>query len=325
MKLLLIYTGGTIGMVPSDRGWRPQPGYLESRIRAHVRQEGVALDFDWLEYAPLIDSSQIDTEHWNTLAEDLIAHYDDYDGFVVLHGTDTMAYTTAALSFMLRGTRKPVVVTGSQVPVWEAHTDGLDNVILALHHAQRKDLHEVYLAFNHSLFHGAHVTKIDTDGFKTFDAPHGIHLAEVKPGEPAQPRFIPSSSEPIEIYHCLPGIPLTGLRALLKTKPRALIMLTYGSGNAPDTPELRDLLTMATQQGTLLINRSQCYRANVDMDRYEAAAALRETGMIGSGTMTLEALVAKLRVLFTVFDSDIDVAQHLLTPWTQELPLPKAH
>lgn len=325
MKILLIYTGGTIGMVPSDRGWRPQPGYLESRLRAHLRQEGVTLDFDWLEYAPLIDSSQIDTGHLNTLAKDLIAHYADYDGFVVLHGTDTMAYTTAALSFMLRGTRKPVIVTGSQVPVWEAHTDGLDNVVLALHHAQRKDLHEVYLAFNHALFHGAHVTKIDTDGFKTFDAPHGIHLAEVSTSEEALPRFIPASAEPIEVYHCLPGVPLTGLRALLKTKPRALIMLTYGSGNAPDTPELRDLLTTARQQGTLLINRSQCYRANVDMDRYEAAAALRDVGMIGSGTMTMEALVAKLRVLFTVFDADIDIAQHLLTPWTQELPLPKGH
>lgn len=320
MKLLLIYTGGTIGMVPSDRGWRPQPGYLESRIRAHVRQEDMDVEFDWLEYNPLIDSSHINIAHWNTLAEDIVAHYHDYDGFVVLHGTDTMAYTSSILNFMLRGTRKPVILTGSQIPVWESHTDGLDNVSLALQHAQRRDLHEVYLAFNQTLFHGAHVTKIDTDGLKTFAAPHGVHLAATGEKEASQPRCIPASDAAIEVYYCLPGNSLQGLSALLKTQPRALIMSTYGSGNAPDSPELREMLKVAQNQGTLLINRSQCYRANVDMDRYEAAAALRETGLIGSGTMTLEALTAKLRVLFTLFDNDVDIAQQLLLPWTQELP-----
>lgn len=307
-------------MVPSDRGWRPQPGYLESRIRAYVRQEDMEVEFDWLEYSPLIDSSHINITHWNKLADDLVAHYHDYDGFVVLHGTDTMAYTSSVLNFMLRGTRKPVILTGSQIPVWESHTDGLDNVALALQHAQRRDLHEVYLAFNHTLFHGAHVTKIDTDGLKTFAAPHGVHLAATADKEASQPRSIPASDAAIEVYHCLPGNSLKGLSALLKTQPRALIMSSYGSGNAPDSPELREMLKVAQAQGTLLVNRSQCYRANVDMDRYEAAAALRETGLIGSGTMTLEALTAKLRVLFTLFDNDVDIAQQLLLPWTQELP-----
>ncbi|MEX1058246.1 MAG: asparaginase domain-containing protein, partial [Natronospirillum sp.] len=159
MNILIIYTGGTIGMVPSDNGWRPQPGYLEARIREHFRQQEVLTSVCWLEYDPLIDSSQIQPEHWNQLATDLLARQDDYDGFVVLHGTDTMAYTAAALTFMLRGLHKPVVLTGSQIPVWESTTDGLDNTLLALQHAQRPELHEVYLAFDGALYHGAHVTK----------------------------------------------------------------------------------------------------------------------------------------------------------------------
>ncbi|TGG95280.1 asparaginase [Natronospirillum operosum] len=323
MTILIIYTGGTIGMVPSDGGWRPQPGYLEGRIREHLRQMDFPHKVHWREYDPLIDSSQLRCEHWNELGRDIIEYYDDYDGFVVLHGTDTMAYTSSALAFMLRGTRKPVVLTGSQIPVWEEHTDGLDNVMLALETAARDDLQDVYLTFDSKLYHGAHVTKINTDRLKAFAAPHGVQLQADLEAPESPPRLIPVTEAAIEVYHYLPGTPLAGLKALIETRPRVLILLTYGSGNAPDTQELRDLLGYAADQGTLLINRSQCYRANVDMDRYEAAAALREGGLIGAGTMTLEALVGKLHVLLTLFDDNIDLAQQTLLPWSAELPKPK--
>ncbi|MCH8550920.1 MAG: asparaginase [Natronospirillum sp.] len=323
MKLLIIYTGGTIGMVPSGTGWRPQPGYLEGRIREHLRRMEFPHEVTWQEYDPLLDSSQLSCQHWNQLARDIIEHYADYDGFVVLHGTDTMAYTSSALAFMLRGTRKPVVLTGSQIPVWEQTTDGLDNVMLALQSAAREDLQDVYLAFDHKLYHGAHVTKTNTDRLKAFSAPHGVHLGNELPEPESEPRMIPVSEAAVELYHYLPGTPLRGLRALIETRPRVLILLTYGSGNAPDTQELRDLLGYATDQGTLLINRSQCFRANVDMHRYEAASALREGGLVGAGTMTLEALTGKLHVLLTLFEDNVDLAQHLLTPWTEELPAPK--
>lgn len=320
MKLLLIYTGGTIGMVPSDYGWRPQPGYLEARIREHLRQMEFTAELDWLEYDPLIDSSQVKPEHWTRLATDIEEHHQAYDGFVVLHGTDTMAYTSAALAFMLRGDHKPVVLTGSQIPVWESNTDGLDNVMLALHHAQDSALREVYLAFDHKLYHGAHVTKVNSDRLKAFAAPHGVRLGKASSAAEEPLRVIPVNSAPIEIYHHLPGTPLAGLEALIATRPRALIQLTYGSGNAPDTQELRDMLGAARDQGTLLINRSQCYRSNVDMGLYEAAAALRDTGLLAAGTMTLEALVAKLHVLFTLYGDTEEVGDQLLQPWTQELP-----
>ncbi len=323
MKLLIIYTGGTIGMVPSGRGWRPQPGYLEGRIREHLRQMEFTTEVDWREYDPLLDSSHLACEHWNQLGQDLIEHYEDYDGFVVLHGTDTMAYTSSALTFMLRGTRKPVVLTGSQIPVWEQNTDGLDNVMLALQTACRQELQDVYLAFDNKLYHGAHVTKVNTDRLKAFAAPHGVHLQTELPPPESPPRMIPVNEQAIEIYHYLPGTPLTGLQALIATRPRALILLTYGSGNAPDTQELRDLLGHAADQGTLLINRSQCYRANVDMHRYEAASALLEGGLVGTRTMTLEALVGKLHVLLTLFEDNVDIAQQLLLPWSAELPEPK--
>lgn len=336
MRLLLIYTGGTIGMVPSDGGWRPQPGYLETRIREHLRQMAFEAELDWLEYDPLIDSSQVEPVHWNQLAQDIVNRHNDYDGFVILHGTDTMAYTSAALAFMLQNTHKPVVLTGSQIPVWEAHTDGLDNVMLALQQAMRgvgsnpaangdnqnDALHDVYLAFDHKLYHGAHVTKINSDRLKAFSAPHGVHLHS-RQEKAGLPHAITVDPVTIDVYHCLPGNSLAGLEALIDTAPRALILKTFGSGNAPDTQAMRDLLARARDQGTLLINASQCYRANVDMERYEAAAALRESRVLGARTMTLEALFAKLQILCTQHDDNRTIADALLTPWTQELPPPK--
>ncbi|MEX1056812.1 MAG: hypothetical protein WED11_03695, partial [Natronospirillum sp.] len=166
-------------------------------------------------------------------------------------------------------------------------------------------------------------TKANSERLKAISAPHGIHLqgpGSVKAHE--SPHFIPVEPRSIEVYHHLPGTPLTGLAAIIDTQPQALIQLSYGAGNAPDSPEMRNLLLRARAQGTLLINCSQCFRANVNMDLYEAAAALREMGTIGAGTMTLEALVAKLHVLLSLYDQASDIEHHLLAPWSQELPRP---
>ena len=178
-KICLIHTGGTIGMIKGEDGYRPKVGYLEGALRdiEDLSKDGMP-DYDLIELDPLLDSSDMAVGDWNRIGEEISSRYDDYDGFVILHGTDTMAYTASALSFILENLNKPVVLTGSQIPLCEIRSDGSDNLITSMLIAQEGRCKEVCLYFGGRLLRGNRATKMSADGLLAFDSPNCPHLAE---------------------------------------------------------------------------------------------------------------------------------------------------
>ena len=178
-KICILYTGGTIGMVPTDKGYAPKRGYFHDAISSidDLKGEGMP-EWDMIEFEPLLDSSNIAVEQWNQIGRAIRDNYDAYDGFVVLHGTDTMAYTASALSFMLEGLNKPVVVTGSQIPLCQLRSDARDNLITSVFIAGQGIVREVSLYFGGRLLRGNRSTKASADGLIAFDSPNYHPLAE---------------------------------------------------------------------------------------------------------------------------------------------------
>ncbi len=311
-KVLVIYTGGTIGMQPSANGYVPVAGF-EQLLRNRLDHSHHALlpAFDVLEYEQLIDSANLTPDHWTQLAESISAHYDDYQGFIILHGTDTMAFSAAALSFMLRGLDKPVIITGAQIPLSQLRNDALDNMITALLLAGGDyPIHEVCIYFNGRLLRGNRASKLKATGLDAFDSPNfpwlgqvGIHI-ELHPhllqpaGTPAFliPRFAPDAVAILQIY---PGISAQAASAIVNQPGvRALIIQSYGVGNLPDAnAPLMAVLRQAAADGIILLNLSRCLQAQVSQGAYACSAVLNEMGVIAGADMTLEAAFAKLHLL----------------------------
>lgn len=310
-QIYIAYTGGTIGMQHSDHGYIPQPGFMEdclARMPEFHRPEMPAYHIH--EYQPLIDSSDMTPADWQRIAEDIRDHYDDYDGFVVLHGTDTMSYTASALSFMLEDLSKPVIITGSQIPLAQLRSDGQQNLLNALYLAAHHPIHEVSLFFNNQLFRGNRSTKVHADGFQAFDSPDypplltaGIHIKLVsgKPGQPHDRPLIlhPIEPQPIGVITLYPGISAQVIANVLQQPVKALILLTFGVGNAPQQPAMLQLLKDAAARGIIIVNLSQCLRGRVNMEGYATGNALAEVGVISGFDMTLEAALAKLHFLLS--------------------------
>ena len=172
-KVCMIYTGGTIGMKKTENGYYPEPHFLERSLKQiHELSYHEVPEFDLIEYSPLLDSSNIQMEQWTKIAEDIFEHYDEYCGFVILHGTDTMAYTASALSFMLQGLSKPIVLTGSQIPLEEIRSDARDNIISSLMIAGEGQISEVCVFFANKLFRGNRCVKISSDEKGAFSSPN---------------------------------------------------------------------------------------------------------------------------------------------------------
>ena len=309
-RVLIVYTGGTIGMVPGDNGLVPSAGF-ETLLRQRLGERLETLPaFDLVELKPLIDSAELVPTQWNSVAEAVVCRYEDYDGFVVLHGTDTLAYTASALSFMLQGLDKPVILTGSQIPLSRARNDAEAHLLAALELAARPDIHEVCLYFNGRLLRGNRSVKLDSSALAAFDAPNFPALGEVgidiclRPDLllPVAPRnFIlpPFDNRAVAVLRLFPGIQVDLLQAVLNQPGlRALILQSYGVGNAPVmTPGLLDTLAAAVSRGILVVNLSQCARGGVAPGTYATGAALAQAGVIPGADLTLEAAFAKLHWL----------------------------
>ncbi|AWB57770.1 asparaginase [Colwellia sp. Arc7-D] len=310
-RIYIAYTGGTIGMKPSENGYIPQKQHLTDAIMKmpDFHREEMP-EFTINEYQPLIDSSNMSPADWQHIANDIQQHYDDYDGFVVLHGTDTMAYTSSALSFMLENLSKPVIVTGSQIPLSQLRSDGQENLLNSLYIAANYPINEVGLYFNNKLFRGNRSIKAYADGFNAFDSPNlpplleaGINIKLIE-GKISEPVSLPLklaqiTPQPIGVVHLYPGISVELIKNIIKQPVKALIIRSYGVGNAPQNQAMLDCLKQANDDGIVIVNCSQCIKGTVNMKGYATGNALSKIGVISGNDMTLEATLTKLHYLLS--------------------------
>ena len=310
----MIYTGGTIGMKQDLRDQTLKPFDFDQILDEVPELGKYALRIDSYTFDPLIDSSDVEPSLWQSLATLIRDRYDDYDGFVVLHGTDTMAYSASALSFMLENLSKPVVFTGSQLPIGVPRTDGKENLVSAVEIASAKDpeghplVPEVCIYFDSLLMRGNRSTKVSSEEFRAFRSPNCSPLAEaginikynrkviMKPALWSAPLQISTSLDTrVSILKVHPGITPQVMRHFLCSDAvRAVILETYGSGNAPSSQWFIDIVKEAAGMGKVLINVTQCLSGTVDMDLYATGKALEKAGVISGKDITTESALAKL-------------------------------
>ncbi len=312
-RIYVAYTGGTIGMKKSVQGFVPVDGHLTDSINALPEFHRDEMpEFTINEYQPLIDSSNMTPSDWQRIADDIKEHYDDYDGFVVLHGTDTMAYTSSALSFMFENLNKPIIVTGSQIPLSQLRSDGQVNVLNSLYIAANYPINEVGLFFNNKLYRGNRSIKAYADGFNAFDSPNmpplleaGINIniiaGKISACVELEPTVIVRdiTPQPIGVVHLYPGISSDVIENTIRQPVKALILRSYGVGNAPQDPALLACLAKAKAQEIVVINCSQCIKGTVNMSGYATGNALSQAGVISGHDMTLEATLTKLHYLLS--------------------------
>lgn len=311
-------------MQRSSNGYIPVSGHLQQQLAMMPefhREEMPA--FTIHEYAPLIDSSDMTPADWQTIADDIQQHYDEYDGFVILHGTDTMAFTASALSFMLEDLAKPVIVTGSQIPLTELRSDGQTNLLNALYVAANHPINEVTLFFNNKLLRGNRTTKAHADGFDAFASPnysplleagiHIRHLIPVSPCEHCSPLKVHHiTPQPIGVITIYPGISADVISNFLRQPVKALILRSYGVGNAPQNPGLLHELYQASARGIVVVNLTQCISGRVNMDGYATGNALAKAGVISGFDMTVEAALTKLHYLLSQEDISPEKIRQLM-------------
>jgi L-asparaginase len=330
-RIYIAYTGGTIGMKPSTEGFIPVAGYLSQTIENMPEFYHQQMpEFEINEYEPLIDSANISPDAWQELAQDIQARYHDFDGFIILHGTDTMAYTASALSFVFENLSKPVIVTGSQIPLSQLRSDARANLLNSLYIAAHHPINEVCVFFNNQLFRGNRATKQHADGFGAFVSPNypvlleaGIEINNIagvtQKSINTRLRISDIRAHSIAILHLFPGLDWQVLDNLLKSPLKALVLLTYGVGNAQQDEQLLATLKEASERGILIVNCSQCLKGSVNMGGYATGNALSEAGVIGGLDMTTEAVIAKLYYLLSQDLSTKVIRELLVTDLRGEL------
>lgn len=334
-NVLIIYTGGTIGMVTDPKTGMLIPFNFD-QIKDHVPElKRLNYQFRVHSFDPLIDSSNMSPEVYKELALLIQRDYDKYDGFVVLHGSDTMAFTASALSFMIEGLDKPVIFTGSQLPVNGIRTDAKENLITALEIAAEKRkgkamVPEVCIYFDYKLFRGNRSFKYNSDKFEAFRSPNypilaeaGVHLKFNKNDilKPVQGpiKFHTKLDSAIGILKLYPGISPQIVKAALSADCKAVIMETFGSGNTSTKEWFLDLLREAINDGKLILNISQCKVGTVELGRYETSRELKKMGVVSGYDMTFEAAVTKLMYLLGNVKNQKKIAQLLETDLRGEL------
>lgn len=282
------------------------------------------------QFTPPIDSSNMSPRLWIELTHIIVDNYDKYDGFVILHGTDTMAFTASALSYMLENLTKPVILTGSQLPIGQLRTDGKENLITSIEIASAKHpdgraiMPEVGIYFNGHLMRGNRTTKQSADNFNAFESFNYPHLADagvnisyredliLKPdySKPMTPHFRLDNN--VIVFTIFPGIREDLVRHVIATPNlRSIVMRTFGSGNAPQSPWLIKALKEASANGKTIINISQCMAGSVEMGRYDTGYQLKSAGVISGHDSTVESAVTKLMYLQARF-SDPEKIRHYL-------------
>lgn len=329
-RVLLIYTGGTIGMNQNPHTGALEPFDFEHLLNNVPELKQFDLEIDTYQFSPPIDSSDMSPQRWIEITHVIADHYEQYDGFVVLHGTDTMAYTASAISYMLENLQKPVIFTGSQLPIGQLRTDGKENLITSIEIAAAKDeqgrarVPEVGIYFNGHLLRGNRTTKQSADEFNAFESFNYPHLVDagvnityhddrtLQPNYdlPLQPHFQLDNN--VLILSLFPGMREDLLRHIIATPNlRAIVMRTYGSGNAPHSPWLINALREGARHGKVIVNISQCMSGRVEMGRYDAGFRLQEAGVVSGYDSTVESAVTKLMYLMSQTDDPEQVRQYM--------------
>jgi L-asparaginase len=313
-SILIIYTGGTIGMVEDGKTGILKPFDFKHLLNHLPELKKFSLRIDSYSFEPLIDSSNMNSSMWVKLAHAIHENYNSYDGFVILHGSDTMAFTASALSFMLENLAKPVILTGSQLPIGVIRNDGKENLVTAIEiAAARKNdrplVPEVCIYFEHHLYRGNRTHKFNAENFSAFISANYPPLAEVGVHIKFNTQYIANPLMDFLIVHSkldtniailklFPGIDKNTVEAFMNIKGlKALILETYGSGNAPTDKWFLSTLEKMIRKGIIILNVTQCKGGAVDQGKYETSAKLYNIGVIGGADITTEAAVTKLMYL----------------------------
>ncbi|MDG2226264.1 MAG: asparaginase [Flavobacteriales bacterium] len=336
-KVLLIYTGGTIGMIKDSETGALKPFDFEQIKKEVPELYKFECEIDTISFESPLDSSNMEPEVWVRIAEIIEENYNDYDGFVILHGSDTMAFTASALSFMLHGLNKPVILTGSQLPIGTIRTDGKENLITAIEIAVAKKANnpivpEVAIYFEYNLYRGNRTTKMNSEDFEAFDsfnfpllAEAGVkikyntrNILEVK--TESRLNVFKSFDRNVASLKLFPGITKEFVSHFIKTPGlKAIVLETFGSGNAMSEEWFLTLLKQAIDKGVVIVNVTQCKGGGVDQSKYEAGSRLEAIGVISGADITFEAATTKLMLLLGGKTSTEKIKTKFLSPFCGEI------
>ena len=330
-KVLVILTGGTITMVRDRESGALHPADMET-FKAFVPELFTSdIHIDMEAFTPLLDSSDVNPENWARMAHVVYDHYAEYDGFVILHGTDTMSYSASALSFMLENLNKPIVFTGSQLPIGTLRSDAKENLLTAIEIAAAKDedenpiVPEVTLFFEDKLFRGNRTTKRNAEHFSAFNsynypplAKAGVHITYqphlIHYNNPSLPlRLRVKTDQNVGVLKLFPGIQEAFVRQVLNAPGlRGLVLETFGAGNAPSSEWLYRLLHDAVERGIIIVNKTQCNTGSVEMGLYAVSMNLLKAGVLSAYDITTEALLTKMMYLLGENPDDPETVKDLL-------------
>lgn len=336
-KVLVIYTGGTIGMIKN-----PETGLLNSfdfnSVYEHIPElNRLHTEIDTMSVTRPIDSSEMSSEDWIQMAKLIQNSYGRYDGFVILHGTDTMSYTASALSFMIKDLQKPVILTGSQLPIGVIRTDGKENLITAIEIAAAKDsngesiIQEVAVYFEYSLYRGNRSSKVSSHQFEAFKSPNypelaiaGVNIkykwsALFRPKQ-SKPSYNFSLSNSVALLKIYPGMDINLYRGLFDvSKTKGIVLETFGSGNAPSNIEMQSLMKDYVEGGGVIVNITQCSSGGVKQGAYHTSSFFNKIGVISGSDLTVEAAITKLMFALGTESNSDNIKALMATPMCGEM------